>query len=165
VLEAQRQADTKMVAACRPKMKLQGRKVPWQMIAGQVRRLKLPQDQQAALFGVMAGDAVPETTAARWNGGNGCCKCGAREDLLHRWWHCPRRHALRSRALAGASRAAVEALPACTKTFGIPEELPEVVAWRAALPEARQVAVPACGTYYTDGSCRRPKCPDVRVAA
>ncbi len=28
-LEAQRQADTKMVATCRPKMKLQGRKVPW----------------------------------------------------------------------------------------------------------------------------------------
>ena len=27
-------------------------------------------------------------------------------------------------------------MPACTKTFGIPEELPEVVAWRAALPEA-----------------------------
>ncbi len=59
---------------------------------------------------------------------------------------------MRSRAVAGTSRAAVEALPACTKTFGIPEELPEVTAWRSALPEAVQVAVPACGEYYTDGS-------------
>ena len=62
-------------------------------------------------------------------------------------------------------RAAVEALPVCTGTFGIPEELPEVTAWRTALPVAVQVVVPASRRYHTDGSCRRPKSPDVRVAA
>ena len=81
---AQRQADLKNVAAGRPKLKIAGRNIQRQWIAGQIRRLQLPVAQQAALFGVMAGGAVPETTAARWNGGSGRCSCGAQEDLLHK---------------------------------------------------------------------------------
>ncbi len=63
--EVQRQADIQAAAAGRPKLKIAGRNIWWQWIAGQVRQLGLPDDQQAALFGVMAGDAVPEATAAR----------------------------------------------------------------------------------------------------
>ena len=91
LLEAQRQADTEQVAIGRPKMKLKGLNIHWQWIAGQVRRLRLPQDRQAALLGVMAGDAAPEATAARWNSGNDRCRCGARKDLHHRWWGVPAR--------------------------------------------------------------------------
>ena len=165
LLEAQRHADIQAVAAGRPKLKIAGKNIRWQWIAGQVCRLGLPDDQQAALFGVMAGDAVPETTAAKWNGGNECCKCGAKEDLLHRWWSCPRRQTMRSRALQGASRAVVEGLPLCTKTYGIPEELPEITSWRAALPADRQAVMPASTKYYVDGSCLRPRSPEVRIAA
>ena len=62
----------------------------------QLGRLKLTADRLAALVGVIAGDAVPELTAVKWNGGNGCCACGAPEDLRHRWWHCLRRRQLPS---------------------------------------------------------------------
>ena len=71
--EAQRRQDMLRVAGCRPKLKLAGHAVQWQWIQSQIARLKPPADRQAALVGVMAGDAVPELTAAKWNGGDGLC--------------------------------------------------------------------------------------------
>ena len=165
LLEAQKQQDIRRVVACRPKLKLAGQTVQWQWLRLQLGRLKLAADRLAALVGVIAGDAVPELTAAKWNGGNGLCACGAPEDLRHRWWHCPRRQALRARALQGAKPAALAALPACTTEHGIPCELPEVTAWRKALPQGSWEAMPSSKKYYTDGSCLRPRCPEVRVAA
>ena len=106
LIEAQKQQDTSRVAACRLKLKLAGHTVQWQWLQMQLGRLKLTADRLAALVGVIAGDAVPELTAVRWNGGNGCCACGAPEDLRHRWWHCPRRQALRARAVQGVKPGA-----------------------------------------------------------
>ena len=89
------------VAASRPKMRLAGERVRWQWILGKVGQLHLAADRLAALIGVMAGDAVPETTAATWNGGDGRCRCGMVEDLNHRWWGCPLRSSMRQRILRG----------------------------------------------------------------
>ena len=163
--EAQRQRDTSRVAACRPKLKLKGHTVQWQWLQLQLGRLKMPADRLAALVGVIAGDAVPELTAAKWNKGNGCCACGAPEDLRHRWWHCPRRYALRARALQGTRPEVLAALPACTREYGIPCELPEVTVWRKSLPQDSWETIPSSARYYVDGSCLRPRCPEVRVAA
>ena len=91
--EAQLSQDMGKVAASRPKMKLIGSRVQWPWILGQVDQLHLAADRRAALIGVMAGDAVPETTAAKWKGGEGRCRCGMVEDLNHRWWRCPLRPA------------------------------------------------------------------------
>ena len=165
LMEAQRHQDTSRVAACRPKLRLASHTVQWQWLQMQLGHLKLTADRMAALVGVIAGDAVPELTAAKWNGGNGCCACGAPEDLRHRWWHCPRRHALRARALHGAKPEALAALPACTKEYGIPCELPEVTAWRKALPQDSWVPIPSSTKYWVDSSCLRPRLPEVRVAA
>ena len=122
---AQCRQDMAKVAASRPKMRLAGQAIPWQWIRGQLGKLRLPADRLAALIGVIAGDAVPEKTATKWRGGAGLCKCGEPEDLYHRWWRCPRRHALRTRALRGAKPAAIAALPRCTVEHGIPFELRE----------------------------------------
>jgi hypothetical protein len=46
--EAQRRQDMQRVAACRPKLKLEGHSVPWHWIRSQLRRLKLPADRHAA---------------------------------------------------------------------------------------------------------------------
>ena len=62
--EAQRRQDMQRVAACRPKLKLAGHSVQWQWVRSQLGRPKLPADRYAALVGVIAGDAVPETTVA-----------------------------------------------------------------------------------------------------
>ena len=112
--EAQRRQDMLQVATCRPKLKLAGRTVQWQWVRGQIRRVGLAADREAALIGVLAGDAVPELQAAKWTYGDGLCKCGMPEDIHHRWWVCPRRHALRQRALQGAAAPALAALPQCT---------------------------------------------------
>ena len=80
-------------------------------------------------------------------------------------WHCPRRQALRARALHGVKPEALAALPACTTEHGIPCELPEVTAWRKALPQDSWEAIPLSTKYYVDGSCLRPRSPEVRVAA
>ena len=165
LLEAQRRHDMQRVAGSRPKLRLSGHVIQWQWVRSQLNRLKLPADRFAALLGVIAGDAVPELTAARWSGRGGLCACGEPEDLLHRWWHCPRRHALRARALRGAKTAALAALPRCTKEHGIPVELPEVRRWRENLPQDRWQPIPSSQRYYTDGSCLRPRLPEVRVAA
>ena len=74
--EAQRRQDMQRVAACRPKLKLAGPAVQRQWVKSQLGRLRLPADRLAALVGVIAGDAVPEPTAAKWNGGSGLCACG-----------------------------------------------------------------------------------------
>ncbi len=62
--EAQFSYDMGKVAASRLKMKLTGSRVQCPWILGQVDQLHLAADRRAALIGVMAGDAVPETTAA-----------------------------------------------------------------------------------------------------
>ena len=82
--EAQKEHDMAKVAAGRPKMKLAGQEIQWQWIFGQVNQLSMKADRRAALIGVMAGDAVPEATAAKWNGGDGRCRRGMREDVRHR---------------------------------------------------------------------------------
>jgi len=163
--EAQRRQDMGNVVAGRPKFKLVGQPVRWEGILAQLGRLKLTADRRAALIGVMAGDAVSERMAARWNKGPGLCACGAPEDLTHRWWHCPRRQLLRMRALQGAKAGALAALPACTREFGIPTELPEIQAWHAALPQDRWEDIPASRKYYSDGSCLHPRTPEISVAA
>ena len=121
--EAQLSQDMGKVAASRPKMKLMGSRVQWPWILGQVDQLHLAADRRAALIGVMAGDAVPETTAAKWKGGEGRCRCGMVEDLNHRWWRCPLRSSLRQRALKGVSQRSLDKLPECTRQYGIPVEL------------------------------------------
>jgi ribonuclease HI len=95
----------------------------------------------------------------------GLCSCGEPEDLHHRWWRCPRRHALRLQALRGAKPAALAALPQCTVLYGIPVELPAVARWREGLPADAPVQMPSSRRYYPDGSCLRPRLPEVRVAA
>jgi hypothetical protein len=59
------------VAAGKPKLKLGEQAIQWVWIRGQVARLHLSPDRLAALLGVMAGDAVPEQTAMKWNKGLG----------------------------------------------------------------------------------------------
>ena len=128
--------------------------------------MHLSADRLAALIGVMAGDAVPELTAMKWQKkSTGLCSCGEPEDLHHRWWRCPRRHALRLQALRGAKPAALAALPQCTVLYGIPVELPAVARWREGLPADAPVQMPSSRRYYPDGSCLRPRLPEVRVAA
>ena len=73
--------------------------------------------------------------------------------------------ALRRRALQGAAAPALAALPPCTRLYGIPVELDKVTAWRSSLPQDRRVPLPGSRRYYTDGSCFRPRLPEVRVAA
>ena len=162
---AQCRFDMAKVAAGRPKLKLGEQAIQWGWIRGQVARLHLSPDRLAALLGVMAGDAVPEQTAMKWNKGLGLCSCGEPEDLYHRWWRCPRRHTLRLQVLRGAKPAALAALPQCTVLHGIPVELPAVVRWREGLPTDAPVQLPSSRRYYPDGSCLRPRLPEVRVAA
>ena len=162
---AQCRSDMAKVAAGRPKLKLGEQAIQWGWIRGQVARLHLSPDRLAALLGVMAGDAVPEQTAMKWNKGLGLCSCGEPEDLYHRWWRCPRRHTLCLQALRGAKPAALAALPQCTVLHGIPVELPAVVRWREGLPTDAPVQLPSSRRYYPDGSCLRPRLPEVRVAA
>ena len=64
-----------------------------------------------------------------------------------------------------AAAPAVSALPQCTRLYGIPVELDEVTAWRSFLPQDRRVLLPCSRRYFTDGSCLRPRLPEVRVAA
>ena len=92
-------------------MKLTGSKVQWPWILGQIEQLHLGADRRAALIGVMAGDAVPETTAAKWKGGEGRCRCGMVEDFNHRLWRCPLRSSRRQRALKGVSQRSLDKLP------------------------------------------------------
>ncbi len=80
------------------------------------------------------------------------------EDIHHRLWVCPRRH-------AGAAAPALAALPQCTRLCGIPVEMDEVTGWRKSLPQDRMIRLPGSRRYYTDGSCCRPRLPEVRVAA
>ena len=162
---AQCRCDMAKVAAGRPKLRLGEHAIQWGWIRGQVARLHLSADRLAALIGVMAGDAVPEQTAMKWTKGTGLCSCGEPEDLHHRWWRCPRRHALRRQALRGAKPAAIAALPQCTVLYGIPVELPAVARWREGLPADVPVQMPSSRRYYPDGSCLRPRLPEVRVAA
>ena len=56
-------------------------------------------------------------------------------------------------------------LPERTWLYGIPVELATVQRWRRGLPEYRWAQLPRSRRYYTDGSCLRPRYPDVRVAA
>ena len=147
---AQCRRDMAKVAAGRPKLKLGEQAIQWNWIHGQVARLRLQPDRLAALSGVIAGDAVPELTAMKWHKGPGLWCCGEPEDLLHRWWRCPRRHALRQQALRGAKPAALAALPKCTLEHGVPVELPAVLRWRAGLPvDAHRSCPAAVGTTPT----------------
>ena len=57
------------------------------------------------------------------------------------------------------------ALPRCTTEHGIPVELPEIRQWREALPRDRRQSVRSNRKYSVDGSCLRPRLPEVRVAA
>eukprot|EP00974_Lingulodinium_polyedra_P016737 1623946-Lingulodinium_polyedra.AAC.1 len=61
----------------------------------------LPPDAAGALRAVMAGAAVFERAARRWNGGRSSCPhCGlADEDAEHRFWQCPRWGDVRRRAV------------------------------------------------------------------
>ena len=102
---------------------------------------------------------MPELTAMKWHKGPGLCRCGEPEDLVHRWWRCSRRCVLRQQALRGAKPAALAALPKCTLEHGIPVELPSVSRWRGGAPGR------CTAKYYPDGSCLRPRLPEVRVAA
>eukprot|EP00974_Lingulodinium_polyedra_P065329 6316790-Lingulodinium_polyedra.AAC.1 len=63
----------------------------------------LQADAAGALRAVMAGAAVFERTARRWNGGRTVCPhCGlADEDAEHRFWRCPRWDETRRVAVAG----------------------------------------------------------------
>ena len=124
--EAQCSTDMAQVAVCRQKLNLEGQTVQWPWILGRIKRLQLGADRQAALIGVLAGDAVPEVTAARWNGSQDRCRCGMVEDIHHRWWVCHRRQGLRLRIMLGVPLAEQRRLPRCTKEFGIPVELPEI---------------------------------------
>ncbi len=63
--------DMAKVAAGRPKLKLGEKAIQWHWIRGQAARLHLQPARLAALFGVIAGDAVPELTASNWRGGPG----------------------------------------------------------------------------------------------
>ena len=163
---AQCRCDMAKVAAGRPKLRLGEQAIQWGWIHGQVAKVHLSADRLAALIGVMAGDAVPELTAMKWQKkSTGLCSCGEPEDLHHRWWRCPRRHALRLQALRGAKPAALAALPQCTVLYGIPVELPAVARWREGLPPDAPVQMPSSRRYYPDGSCLRPRLPEVRVAA
>ncbi len=163
--QAQRRHDMAKVAAGRPKLMLGQQVIQWQWIHVQLARLHLPPDRLAALLGVIAGDAVPEATAAKWRGGPGLRSCVEPEDLMHRWWRCPRRHALRQQALSGAKLKALAALPRCEVEYGIPVELLAVRRWRGGLLPDRPQQLPSSLRYYTDGSCLRPRLPEVRVAA
>ncbi len=71
--EAQRLKDPHRTAVCRPTIRLACQKVQWQWVLGRISRVHLPADRRAALVGVMVGDAVPEMTPAKWNGGDGKC--------------------------------------------------------------------------------------------
>jgi hypothetical protein len=82
---AQCRCDMAKVAAGRPKLRLGEQAIQWGWIRGQVARVHLSADRLAALIGVMAGDAVPELTAMKWQKNRtGLCSCGEPEDLHHR---------------------------------------------------------------------------------
>ena len=82
---AQCRCDMAKVAAGRPKLRLGEQAIQWGWIRGQVARVHLSADRLAALIGVMAGDAVPELTAMKWQKNRtGLCSCGEPEDLRHR---------------------------------------------------------------------------------
>ena len=72
---------------------------------------------------------------------------------------------MRQRILRGVRQQSIARLPECTRQYGIPVELTSVAEWRSGLPEDRWEPLPHSERFYADGSCLRPRHPDVRVAA
>jgi hypothetical protein len=95
----------------------------------------------------------------------GCANVAWGRDIHHRWWVCPRRHALWRGALHGAAASALASLPPHTRLHGFTVELEEITEWRSSLPQDSKVPLPKSRRYCTDGSCRRPRLPEVRMAA
>ena len=137
--------------------------------------LHLTEDRQAALRGVMCGDAVPGAAAARW-GGQELCDCGQPETLFHRWWLCPRREGLRLRILGLVQvQTLLAELGPATLQWGWPTVAPGVAQWQEELQRTHGavwheelVAVESAmheGDMYTDASGANPQEPELRRVA
>jgi hypothetical protein len=129
-----------------------------------------PESRKAALRVVQTGGTITQSVATRWvPGGSLCpfCRFG-KEDPYHRFWVCPRWHAIRASSLGAHSRSSLEA------TLGRPSLTTGVFPPDQSLVDAQALAesvgswpppIPLPGEVWTDGSCTHPQDPLLRRAA